>query len=193
VTAKPSCVFAERQQAQVDRARMREHSLGLRPYKATLVWQVQDPVTSKWSSAEAVGGLEIQLLPVLVKGIGKLDMIVQQAGRTDDGIVSLFEISPAKFDERTLLGWRDGADWLGADLQRREFFYEIQLEERGEPCPGAAANRARRMIPAGAPEYKADTFEWRVRLTDQFGDRSPAGVDQTTPQGFLMQSARLVP
>jgi hypothetical protein len=171
---------------------MREHDLGLRPYTVKLVWQVQNPITSMWSSDVGEGGLEIQLLPVLVKGIGKLDMIVSQAGRSDDGIVALSEISPAQIDERTLLGWRDGKDWLAGD-PRREFFYEVQEQERGEPCPGAATNRARRMIPAGAPEHRADTFEWRVRLTDQFGDRTPTGVDQTTPRGFIATSSRLVP
>jgi hypothetical protein len=171
---------------------MREHTLGLRPYKVTLVWQVQDPITSEWSSSESVGGLELQLLPVLVKGIGSLDMVVGQAGRNDDGIVSLFEISPSQADERILLGWRDGQNWLGSD-PRREFFYEIQQQERAEPCPGAAKNKARRMIPIGVPEFKADEFMWKVRLTDQFGDRSSTGVDQTTPGGFLQQSARLMP
>jgi len=168
------------------------HELGLRPYRVRLVWQVQSPVTGEWGSAEADGGLELELLPVLVKGIGGLDMVVEQAGRTDQGILSLSEISPAQVDEQTLLGWRDGSDWLAGN-PRREFFYEVQQVSRGTGCSGDPAPKRRRMIPAGAPELVATSFEWRVRLVDQFGSRSAAGQDQTVPGGYVRTPARLIP
>lgn len=188
------CSLLVARQSQIDQARLREHQLGLRPYRVQLVWQVQSQVTGKWSSAEVDGGRELELLPVLVRGIGNLDMIVEQSGRGDKGLVTLLEISTAQVDEGVLVGWRDGVDWA-ENNQQREFFYEIWLDDpRAGACPGdSSPTKRRRMIPAGAPELDAPNFQWKVRLTDQFGERSSAGVDQTVPGSYARTAARLVP
>ena len=183
-----SGLLAARQRS-VDNARLLNHRLGYRPYRVRLVWQVQNNTTGKWGSDQAAGGLEIELLPVTVRGIMELDQIVEQSGRHDSGIVSLYEISPLQVDEATLLGWRDGQPWAEG-YPRREFFYEIDFASPVTPpprCPGQgpAETKRRRMIPAGAPELRMDNHEWRVRLTDQFGERTAGGVDQTVPGGFV--------
>ena len=178
------CTIGARLQAVVDRARRIPHALGYRPYRVRLVWQEQDSVTGKW-----LENASLELMPVNVDSVGSIDIIVSEAGQTPQGNLRLTGISPVQASGDTLLGFRDGEPW-GNDRVDREFFYEIQ---RIKSCEADQETRTFRLVPNGSPELDADSNQWVVRLTDQFGGRDRDLNDQTVPGDFVTNPARLVP
>lgn len=178
-----ACTVAGSIQAAVDRARRVQHQLGFRPYRVRLVWQARDTLTGKWAEDAS-----LELMPVKVSGVAEIDYVVSEAGRTTEGDVRLTEVSPAQADQYTLEGYRDGKQWAGRSPDR-EFFYEIQQIRR---CATDPEPRTYRMIPNGAPELDAENSQWVIRLTDQFGERSPAHEDQTVSgQTWVQNPARV--
>lgn len=164
------CTPALAVQPAIDQARRQIHLAGLRPYRVRLVWQVQDEDTRQW-----VEDANLELMPVEVLDFESVDLIVEAAGQKPDGVIRLREVSPNQVDEWTLRGYRNGEPW-GDDSDRREFFYEVQLLSL---CAGDPTPRTYRFILAGAPVLRMDRNEWQVRLTTQFGHRTPERVDQT--------------
>jgi hypothetical protein len=182
-----ACTVAGRIQAAVDQGRLVSHRLGFRPYRVRLVWQVRDAITAEWSTAN--GGAELELMPVKVSGIAEIGLEIIHAGRTTDGTIKLTEISTLQANEELLLGYRDGKPWGNADPSR-EFFYEIQPLKICATDPEPANLR---LIPNGKPELDMVNSQWIVRLVDQFGERTPAGLDQTTPSSWVATVPRLIP
>lgn len=163
-------------QPAIDAARRVVHTLGQRPYRVRLVWQEQDDVDGTWREAAA-----LELMPVEVRDLDAVELVVEAAARKPDGVINLREVSPLQVDDRTLRGYRNGEPW-GDDTATREFFFEIQSHRI---CPGDGESRTYRFALAGAPVLRLDRNEWQVRLTTQFGYRTPERVDQTVPDdGF---------
>lgn len=128
-------------------------------------------------------------MPVKVSGIAEIGLEIIHAGRTTDGTIKLTEISTLQANEELLLGYRDGKPWGNADPSR-EFFYEIQPLKICATDPEPANLR---LIPNGKPELDMVNSQWIVRLVDQFGERTPAGLDQTTPSSWVATVPRLIP
>lgn len=171
-----ACSPALAAQAGIDAARRIVHQLGQRPYRVRLVWQEQSDVDGTWNEVAS-----LELMPVDVRDLDAVDLVVEQAASKPDGVINLREVSPLQVDDRMLRGYLNDEPW-GDDTATREFFYEVQS---WKICPGSTEPRTYRFALAGAPVLRMDRNEWQVRLTTQFGYRTPERVDQTVPDdGF---------
>lgn len=157
-------------QPAVDEARALVHDLGLRGYRVWLVWQ-------RRNSQQRFEELRrVELYPVLVSSTAAIDYVSTVSGMTDDGEVTLSEISPAQTNGSELFGEIPEFDYhLDPDV---EFFYEIARRAR---CAGDAASiPPGRYTPSSLPYYDAENFQWTLTVTDQEGRRTPPppiGVD----------------
>lgn len=171
-----ACTTAGRIQAAIDSARRVIHQQGFRPYRIRLVWQEQSTFDGTWNE---VASLELQ--PVRVSDLNAIQLIVSEAGTRTEGTVTLTEVSPLQVDEYTLLGFLNGERWGGTD-SNQEFFYEL---EQTKWCPGDPLPQRLRFVPASKPNLDITSGQWVVELTDQFGERSSTGEDQTTPSDYV--------
>ena len=156
-----------RLQGAVDRARRLPQALGLRRERVYLVWQRQDEQTRAWKEHQ-----RIELVPVKVSGLSKIDKALGDGGLRSDGEVTLTEVSPAQVSIRTLQGWIGDEDWPNAS--EREFFFEI---ERGRRCEGDGEEPRMRFTLAS--EIEAQPFGYKFRLLTQHVPRGDGGIDMS--------------
>lgn len=154
-----------RLQPAVDRARRIAHSLGLRRERVFIVWQEQHARTREWAEAA-----RLELMPVKVEWIERIDKVLGENGLVWSGEVLLSEVSPSQVSIATLQGKRDGVDW--ADRSTREVFFEIIRYQR---CASDPPEQRLRFTPAS--EVEAPPFEYRFRLLAQHLPRTPEGKD----------------
>lgn len=131
---------------------------GLRPYEIF-------SVVVRWSGGERHRGTaavvsETPLLPTpKIENIEQLDEELRSAGRVERGTVRLIEISPRyTMDDIRLLFPR-------ALVAGEEHYIEARIDRRdGE-------TERQRYVVSGAPERRADQFDWTVRLIKQDENR----------------------
>lgn len=135
---------------------------GLRAYHVFLVW-------TRWSGGRRGDGVEQlereqPLLPVpKISDLGAVGASASPIGALEDGTLTVSEIS-ARYTEALLLGIDAGQ--LTDD---QEFYYEVRF-----PQPDGRGAR-RRFYPIGTPNLEPEKFEWTVRLTRAYDDRSELG------------------
>lgn len=179
-----ACTVLGSLQSVVDNARRIAHTIGARPYRVFLVWQQQEQFAGKWEPA-----YELELMPVLLEP-GRESLETTAAGQVPAGTITLSEVSPQYVDELTLRGYISGAPW-SQDEPTREFFYEVRQLPR---CTGDEPTERYRYVLAGVPELVTSAFEWRIKLTAQFGRRDRNGQDATVSGDlFDGEDAVLVP
>lgn len=141
-------------------------SFGLRPYNVRII-------RTRWTgSTRGVGDefvtFEMVLLPTPnVRDLSTLSEIVQPIGLDEVGAVLLNEIS-GRYSEQALRG----LDSTGTPLGNNEnIFYEIEF-----PRLDGGPSEKRRFFLRSAPMYRADKFDWQVRLEKSHENRTPQGV-----------------
>lgn len=165
------CSLGVALQPVIDGARHLVHELGFRPYVVQLVWQQRRKTTREWQAVRV-----LQLTPVRVPALDSLAVTLGQVGQYKEGTIDLLEVSPAQVNERTLLGYFDGAPWASDDANDREFFFEVYMMRR---CPGDPEPPRYRFTIASPPFFDATNFEWRISLKPQIMERDSDGVDQS--------------
>lgn len=156
-----------RLQGIIDRARRLPQAMGLRRERVFLVWQKQHEVTRVWQEH-----LRIELVPVKVAGLSKIDKALGDGGLRSDGEVTLTEVSPAQVSIRQLQGWIGDEDW--PNTSEREFFYEIV---RGRRCAGDDEEPRLRFTLSSEVESMA--YGYKFRLLTQHVPRGDGGVDRS--------------
>lgn len=168
------CSVGVRLQSSIDGARRIAHTLGFRPYRVRLVWQQRG---LNMSDPRAFGEFHsCELMPVKVLTMDSVEIVASNWGEDLIGGVAMSEISPQQVTEDTLRGHIDGHDWVAADPQNREFFFEVALQVR---CDGDLKSRRRRFIYGAESSLAADQFQFKISLVQQNVERSRDGVDQT--------------
>jgi len=161
-------------QPAVDRMRRLAHTMGFVRERVFLVWQEQDQKSRRWREVE-----RLELMPVRVLGLDKLNKVLSENGTIEGGEVTVHGVSPAQVTIAMLQGRRDGKAW--ADSSSREFFFEV---ERTERCEGDRPEPRLRFALAG--EVAAPPLEYRFRLVAQQKPRRDDGRD-----AGLLQPGRL--
>lgn len=143
----------------VDRVRSLHGYFGTRPYR---VWLVR----SRWTGPRRGEGEEVileeeELVPTpLVTGIESLQSILEGAGREEEGIIEVSQISLTLPEEKVGFGGQE------RDIPSNECrYWEVRY----------ADGRRRRFTPISPPERDIRTMGWRVRLRKQVPDRLPSG------------------
>jgi hypothetical protein len=141
-------------------------SFGLRPYNVRII-------RTRWTSAmRGIGDefitFEMILLPTPnVRDLSTLTEIVLPVGLDETGGVLVNEIS-GRYSEQTLRG----LDSTGAPIGKNEnIFYEIEF-----PRLDGGPSEKRRFSLRSAPMYRADKFDWQIRLEKSNENRTPQGV-----------------
>lgn len=148
-----------------DRIRDLYTSFGLRPY---IVQQVR----VRWSEGHRGRGTpEVirlrEILPTpLVVDMATMTELTGPVGVDELGVVAVTQIS-GRFTEEQLRGFDDAGKPTSKD---EEFFYELEFPERsGQP------GMIRRFTLDAAPMFRADQFQWKLRLARAHGDRARNG------------------
>ena len=136
---------------------------GARPYRVFAI-------VVAWSGGEVGRGTqevfsETELLPTPYVDLSTLRYVVTSAGRTDNGTVQLFEVSPRYTqDDIETLFYRD--------LQLNEqHFIEIRMDGRDGVDPVR-----HRFVITGVPFRDADGFQWVLTLKIQQEERNRDGT-----------------
>lgn len=141
-------------------------SFGLRPYAVRLV-------KTRWSNGRRGSGTEsvvfsTPILPTpLVADIDSLAEVNTPIGLDEFGEVALTQVSGA-YTEDFLRGHDAEGRPVAVDEQ---IYFEVEFPP---PCSGGDATR-RRFTLRGAPMYRADQFQWSLRLERARQDRARNG------------------
>lgn len=154
-----------------DELRQLYTDLGLRPYRVFSVAQ-------QWSG-QAVGRgtlsvlSEVELLPTPLVDFTPMRRRMTEGGFTEDGLVTLREISPRYTEEDV-----QALCCRRSDVPGREVFIEMRHDARD----GQTVRR--RFTIESVPFRKAGKFEWQVRLRKANPDRAPNGATTGERQEF---------
>lgn len=141
-------------------------TFGLRPYVVRLI-------KTRWSGGRRGVGVEtlvsdVPLLPVpMVADLSSLNEVNTPIGLDEFGEVAITQLSGA-YTEDFLRGHDPQGRPVAVDEQ---FYYEVEFPP---PCAGVEGER-RRFVLRGAPMYKADQFQWLLRVERVRQDRARNG------------------
>lgn len=161
----PSRTLVEDMADVVDDARQLLTDFGLRPYRAVIVEIVWSGGARGRGVASVARETELLPTPELLETSG-VSGSPRSGGIAERGNARLIGISP-RYTEDELHGLFGCGDTVAAD---REVFVEIRVDDRD------GNTKRRRFIVTGVPYRAAGSFEWRVSLIRQDGDRSRSGV-----------------
>lgn len=160
----PGASLVEQLGGVADELRQLFTDAGLRPYR---VFSVQE----QWSGGTVGVGIpvvvrETEFLPTPLLDLTPLRRKMNQGGFSEDGAVTLRQISPRLTEDQVgLLCCGDRS------IPGRETYIEVRHDARdGTEVP------RRRFTIQGVPFRKAGKFEWQVRLLKANPDRSPQGA-----------------
>lgn len=141
---------------------------GLRPYEVHLVW-------TRWSGGKRGLGTEIvegnpyPILPTpLVSDFTTMTEVSTPIGLDETGEIVVSQITGSLTEDFLRGHTRDGRP-VNADEQ---LYYEIEFPQ---PFPTGPDGERRRFVLKGAPMYKADMFQWYLRLEKARQDRARNG------------------
>jgi hypothetical protein len=160
--AIPERSFVEDMAETVDCLRQLATDFGARPYRVFIV-------TVQWDGARPGEGKqsvlsEEELLPTPRADLSAISYQITNAGRTDQGTVRLYEVSP-NYTEADL------HRMIGSELaDNQQAFVEIRLDGREGNTPVR-----HRLTVSGAPFYDATGFQWILPLKIQYENRTKRG------------------
>lgn len=159
----PGSSLVEGLGAVADDLRQLYTDLGLRPYRVFSVLQ-------QWSGRRIGAGVvqvvrEVELLPTPLVDLTPVRRKQNEGGFTEDGLVTLRELSPRLTEEQVV------ALCCPRPLEPgQEAFIEVRHDARDGETP------RRRFSVESPPFRKAGKFEWMVRLRKANPDRAPSGA-----------------
>jgi hypothetical protein len=147
----------------VDDLRQIAVDFGLRPYRMF-------SIVTAWSGGEKGRGQEfvvseVELLPTPSVDVSSLQGEMTAAGLNENGVLRVTEVSP-RYTEDDIY-----SIFHVQPLPAGHFgFIEVRLD-----CRDGNARR-RRFVVSGAPQRRADQFDWSVRLLEQWQPRDRNGT-----------------
>lgn len=161
----------------VDDIRQLATDFGARPYRVFLVtveWDGEKPGRGKQKILS-----EEEFLPTPNVDLSAISYQVTAAGRTDQGVVRMYEVSPRYTED-------DLHRMIGSELEdNQQTFIEVRLDNR----EGAEPIR-HRLTFSGVPYYDATGAQWILTLKIQYENRTKAGLlserISTTDKGPLV-------